>query len=301
MIENSAENNKLTTADNGLVYLHNLIYVPKSMRNEIISIHHDTPLHGHTGMEKTSEQIARNYYFPNIRKAVQEYVKNCEVSIRDKAARHQPYGKMQSPHAPVHPWEWVTIDFITQLPMSRGYDSITVITDRLTKYIHLVPAKGNMTATDMAQLFLKHVIVNHGMPQKITSDRDKLFTSKFWTTLTNLMGIDHRLITAYHSQTNGQTERTNQTIEQYLRHYINYEQDDWIKFLPMAQFAFNDAEHSTTKVTPFYANYGYHPALHKEPRPHESTSEQAEETVKKLKNLYTQLSKDIDFMNSPLQ
>ena len=81
MIENSAENNKLTTADNGLVYLHNLIYVPKSMRNEIISMHHDTPLHGHTGTEKTTEQIARNYYFPNIRKIVREYVKNCEVCI----------------------------------------------------------------------------------------------------------------------------------------------------------------------------------------------------------------------------
>ena len=297
MIENSAENDKLTTDDNGLAYLHNLIYVPKSMRNEIIRIHHDTPLHGHTGTEKTTEQIARNYYFPSLRKIVQEYVKNCEVCIQDKAARHQPYGKMQSPDAPTHPWEWVTIDFITQLPNSRGYASITVVTDRLTKYIHLVPSKGNMNAAEMAQIFLKHVITNHGMPQKITSDRDKLFTSKFWTTLTNLMGIEHRLTTAYHPQTNGQTERTNQTIEQYLRHYINYEQDDWVKFLPMAQFAYNNAEHSTLKVTPFYANYGYHPALHKEPRPHESTSEAANETVQKLKSLHSQLSKDIDFMS----
>ena len=86
-------------------------------------------------------------------------------------------------------------------------------------------------------------------------------STKFWTILTNLMGIDHRLTTAYHPQGNGQTERTNQTIEQYLRHYINYEQNDWVTFLPMAQFAFNNAAHTTTRETPFYANHGYHPSI----------------------------------------
>ena len=129
----------------------------------------------------------------------------------------------------------------------------------------MVPSKGTMTAADMAQIFLKHVITNHRMPQKITLDRDKLFTSKFWETLTKLMGIDHQLTIAYHPQANGQTEQTNQTIEQYLWHYISYEQNDWDKFLPMAQFTFNNVEHSTTKVTPFYANYRYHPLLYGQP------------------------------------
>ena len=98
---------------------------------------------------------------------------------------------MQSPDIPIYPWEWITVDFITQLPPAQNYNSITVIMDRLTKYIHLVLSKGTMTTADMAQIFLKHVITNHGMPQKITLDRDKLFISKFWETLTKLMGIDY--------------------------------------------------------------------------------------------------------------
>ena len=98
---------------------------------------------------------------------------------------------MQSLDALTYPWEWITVNFITQLPLAQSYDSITVITDRLIKYVYLVPSKGTITAADMAQIFLKHVITNHRMPQKITSDRDKLFMSKFWETLTKLMGIDH--------------------------------------------------------------------------------------------------------------
>ena len=98
---------------------------------------------------------------------------------------------MQLPNTPTYPWKWITVDFITQLSLVQNYDSITVITDRLTKYVYLVLSKGTITVADMAQIFLKHVITNHRMPQKITSDRDKLFTSKFWEMLTKLMGIDH--------------------------------------------------------------------------------------------------------------
>ena len=116
-----------------------------------------------------------------------------------------------------------------------------------------------MMAEEMAHQLLRKVIANHGMPETITSDRDKLFTSKFWTTLMKLMGIDHQLTTAYHPQGNGQTEQTNQTIEQYLWHYINYQQDDWVNYLPTAQFAFNNTKHTATQETPFFMNYRYHP------------------------------------------
>ena len=114
------------------------------------------------------------------------------------------------------------------------------------KYVNLTPVKGTMTAEEMAHQLLRKVITNHGMPETITSDQDKLFTSKFWTTLMKLMGIDHQLTTAYHPQGNSQTEQTNQTVEQYLWHYINYQQDDWVNYLPMAQFAFNNAKHTAT-------------------------------------------------------
>jgi transposase InsO family protein len=129
---------------------------------------------------------------------------------------------MQSPETPKKPWEWITIDFVGPLPESKGYDYLMTVTDRLTKFIHLIPTTTTMTASQLASLLMGHVIVNHGMPRYITSDRDKLFTSKFWQSLMDLMGIEQRLTTAYHPQANGQTERTNQTVEQYLQHYVNY-------------------------------------------------------------------------------
>jgi hypothetical protein len=222
MLENSAENENLTANEKGLVYLRNLIYIPNCMRIKIIKRHHDDPMHRHIGTEKTAELISRNYYFLNIRRKVQSYIQQCETCIRDKPARHQPYGKLQSPEAPKQPWEWVTINFIRPLPMSKGYNYLMVVTDRLMKYIHLIPATTKMTAPQLVPLFMGHIVMNHRMPKYITSDRDKLFTSKFWASLTDLMGIEQRLTTAYHPQANGQTERTNQTIKQYLRHYVNY-------------------------------------------------------------------------------
>jgi transposase InsO family protein len=297
MLENSADNENLTTDDRGLIYLRSLIYIPECMRTEIIAKHHDDPMHGHMGAEKTAEAISRNYYFPNMRRKVQGYIHQCETCIRDKPARHQPYGKLQSPEVPTKPWEWITIDFVGPLPKSKGYDYLMTVTDRLTKFIHLVPTTTNMTASQLAGLLMGHVIVSHGMPRYITSDRDKLFTSKFWKSLTDLMGIEQRLTTAYHPQANGQTERTNQTVEQYLRHYVNYQQDDWVVYLPMAQFAYNNAVHSTTGETPFFANYGYNPTLLGEPRNKEPTAEQAKEMVDTVHYMRTQLARDIEFMN----
>jgi hypothetical protein len=297
MLENSAENENLTTDDRGLVYLRNLVYIPDCMRNEVIKRHHDDPMHGHMGTEKTAELISRNYYFPNMRRKVQSYIQQCETCIRDKPARHQPYGKLQSPEVPKRPWEWVTVDFVGPLPMSKGSDYLMVVTDRLTKYIHLIPTNTKMTAPQLAPLFMGHIVMNHRMPKYITSDRDKLFTSKFWASLTDLMGIERRLTTAYHPQANGQTERTNQTVEQYLRHYVNYQQDDWVVYLPMAQFAYNNAIHSTTGETPFFANYGYNPVLTEGPRNKEPVSEEAEELIDTIDYLRTQLSRDIEFMN----
>jgi transposase InsO family protein len=288
---------KLTTDDKGLAYFHGLIYTPKAVREEIIEKHHDNPLSGHMGVEKTLEQVSRNYYFPNMRRKVEKYIKNCTICQQDKPSRHLPYGNLQSIQAPTKPWEWVTIDFIVKLPISSGFDSITVITDRLTKYIHLIPSKETMDAPELAHLFLTHIIANHGVPKYIISDRDKLFTSKFWKSLSDLMGIDHRLSTAYHPQTNGQTERTNQTIEQYLRHYVNYRQDNWAEFLPLAQFAFNNAIHLTIKETPFFANYGYHPTLMAQPFHKEQVANEADSMIKSIQNLHSQLSYDIDFLN----
>jgi transposase InsO family protein len=149
----------------------------------------------------------------------------------------------------------------------------------------------------MAFLLFRYIFANHGTPQKMTSDRDKLFTSKMWQSFTDLVGIEHRLSTAYHPRTNGQTERTNQTLEQYLRHYVNYQQDDWAGLLPLAQFAYNNAMHTTTKETPFFANYGYNPSIIGETIGRQTEAEASRLLATGLRQLHLQLARDIEFFN----
>jgi len=115
------------------------------------------------------------------------------------------------------------------------------------------------TAKDLAYAFTRIIIAQHGVPKTIITDRGTTMNSKFWKTFIADMGVQHKMSTAYHPQTDGQTERLNQTLEQYLRCYVNHEQNNWVSLLPMAQFAYNSSENSTTRMSPFYANYGYNP------------------------------------------
>ena len=125
------------------------------------------------------------------------------------------------------------------------------------KYGYFIPYLEASDAKALAYTFLRVIIANHGLLEEIISDRDKLFTSKFWRSLMALLGANHKLSTAFHPQTDGQTERLNQTLEQYLRSYVNHQQDNWVQILPIAQFAYNSAMIEATKVSPFFANYGY--------------------------------------------
>ena len=196
---------------------------------------------------------------------VTEFIRNCEECAKNKLSHHKPYGESQQIDLPEVAWDTITIDFVVKLPRSEDpvtkvkYDSILVVVDKLTKYAHLIPWRETGTASELANVLLKELVSQRGLPTKIISDQDKLFTSKFWNTWTRQLGIDTRMSTTYHPQTDGQTERTNQTMEQYLHHYINHRQDDWVELLPMAQFAYNDQQHSVTGMTLFFANYGRNP------------------------------------------
>jgi hypothetical protein len=174
---------------------------------------------------------------------------------------------------------------------------IMVVVDRLTKYSYMIPTTETIDAKAMASLLFRYIFANHGTPEKMTSDRDKLFTSKMWKSFADIVGIEHRLSTAYHPRTNGQTERTNQTLEQYLRHYVNYQQDDWAGLLPLAQFAYNNAMHATTKETPFFANYGYNPSIIGETIGKQAEAESSRLLASGLKQLHLQLARDIEFFN----
>jgi len=151
------------------------------------------------------------------------------------------------------------MDFITNLPTIRTKNSILVVVDRLTKMAHFTPCSKSITTEEITQLILDGIVRLHGLPEEIVSDRGPQFASKFWHRLFELLGVDIRLFSTFHLETDGQTERTNQTLEQYLHCTVNYQQDDWLDLLSQAEFAYNNTTHASTGISPFFANYGFHP------------------------------------------
>jgi len=194
-----------------------------------------------------------------MRETIKQYVKNCDICQRTKVVRHAPYGLMKPNEAPDRPWKSISIDFITDLLLSEGSDAVLIVIDRLTKMAHFVPSTKDMNARQFQETFMSERFRLHGQPRDIITDRGSIFTSDLWKETTKKLGIEKRLSMAFHPQTDGQMERTNSTLEQYLRAYVNYEQDDWKELLPMAEFAYNNGYQESTKHTPFFANYGTNP------------------------------------------
>ena len=153
------------------------------------------------------------------------------------------------------------MDFIEKLPPSSGFDTILVIVDRLTKQSIFIPTVNTINTQLLAKLFVLHVFSKHGVPSHVTSDRGTEFVSSFFWTLGKALDMKLHFTSGYHPEGDGQTERTNQTLEQYLWVYCNYQQDNWSKLLPLAEFAYNNTPNATTGVTLFFANKGYHPNI----------------------------------------
>lgn len=189
---------------------------------------------------------------------------------------------------------------IVKLPLSDGYDSIWVVVDRLTKMSHFIPCYESMSSEDLASLYLLHIFRLHGLPSTITSDRGSTFASAFTRRLHELLGISTRLTTAYHPQANGQTERTNQTLETYLRSFISYQQDDWVSLLPLAEFAFNNTTSDATQKSPFYANYGYNPRFNLVSSPGPSTVPAAEAYQERLHSIQEELRLELKHANDDM-
>ena len=153
------------------------------------------------------------------------------------------------------------MDFIEHLPPSSSYTSILVVVDRLSKQGVFIPMHDTVTSQDLARLFVTHVFSKHGVPSHVTSDRGSEFVSRFFRSLGEALDMRLHFTSRYHLEGDRQTERTNQTLEQYLRVYCNYQQDNWAELLPLAEFAFNNTPSVTTGVSPFFANKGYHPNI----------------------------------------
>ena len=245
----------------GLVLRNGLVYIPNDDELKLQVLHscHDSPVSGHLGQDKTLELASRNYFWPRMRQYINQYIKSCDTCARNKSPRHKPHGTLHPLPIPPSAWSSVSMDYIVELPLSGGFDAILVCVDRLTKMAHFCPTTTKVTAEDTAQLYLQYVFKHHGLPDDIVSDRGTQFTSRFTARLLHLCKIHSNKSTAFHPQSDGQTERVNQILEQYLRIFCDYQQSNWHELLPLAEFAYNNAKHASTQISPFFANYGRNP------------------------------------------
>ncbi|MCH85656.1 hypothetical protein A2U01_0006505, partial [Trifolium medium] len=222
---------------------------------------HTTPQGGHSGFYRTYRRIAANVYWVGMKNTVQEYVKACDICQRQKYLTSSPGGLLQPLPIPDRIWEDLSMDFITGLPKSKGYEAILVIVDRLSKYAHFVPLKHPYTAKTIAEVFVREVVRLHGIPLSIVSDRDPVFMSNFWQELFKLQGTKLKMSTSYHPETDGQTEVVNRCLETYLRCFITDQPKTWSHWISWAEYWFNTSYHAATGQTPYEIVYGRVPPV----------------------------------------
>ncbi|GJY03633.1 putative nucleotidyltransferase, ribonuclease H, partial [Tanacetum coccineum] len=227
------------------------------LRGLIMLESHKSKYSIHPGSDKMYHDLRKLYWWPNMKADIATYVSKCLTCAKVKAEHQKPSGLLQQPEIPVWKWERITMDFITKLPRtSSGYDSIWVIVDRLTKSAHFIPMNEKYKMERLTRLYLKEIVCRHGVPVSIISDRDPRFASRFWRSLQKSLGTNLDMSTAYHPETDGQSERTIQTLEDMLRACVIDFGSGWDKHLPLAEFSYNNSYHASIKAAPFEALYG---------------------------------------------
>ncbi|KAL0551700.1 hypothetical protein IC582_010789 [Cucumis melo] len=246
------------SSDGGLLFERRLCVPSDSaVKTELLSEAHSSPFSMHPGSTKMYQDLKRVYWWRNMKREVAEFVSKCLVCQQVKAPRQKPAGLLQPLSIPEWKWENVSMDFITGLPRTlRGFTVIWVVVDRLTKSAHFVPGKSTYTASKWAQLYMSEIVRLHGVPVSIVSDRDARFTSKFWKGLQTAMGTRLDFSTAFHPQTDGQTERLNQVLEDMLRACALEFPGSWDSHLHLMEFAYNNSYQATIGMAPFEALYG---------------------------------------------
>ena len=244
-----------------LLFRKHIWVLDNSLRRRVIELFHNTVSGGHNGVRKTIHHIKTRYLWKGLAKHVKDYIKNCDTCLRIKIQNQKPIGLLTPPKQAELPWKSITVDFITGLPTSDGFDAILVVVDRYTKYSLFIPCFKTCNARELAQLFLKNVFLMFGTPNEIISDRGVVFTSNFWKEFSKSLGVDLKFSSAYHPQTDGQTERTNQILEQYLRGYVDFNQDNWNSLLHFAQYNYNVTFQTSIRMTPSEALMGINPSF----------------------------------------
>ncbi|KAI0993099.1 hypothetical protein K3495_g15085, partial [Podosphaera aphanis] len=245
-------------ADGVLRGRENRIWVPEyePLRTAIMQRTHDSHLAGHPGRDTMISILLRRWFWPKMRESVRQFVRNCDVCGRTTVWREAKAGFLRSLPIPDRIGSELTIDFITDMPLSKGCTNIMVITDRLSKDIFIFGTE-SMKSEECARVFVDRYYRYHGFPRYLTSDRGSDWLSHFWKTFCELTGISQRLTTAYHPQSNA-SERANQEIYKYLRIFSCYAQDDWMDLLPMAQLSLNSRPNSAIGgISPFFLRHGY--------------------------------------------
>lgn len=229
------------------------------LRRDILLEAHDAAYSGHRGITSTLKKLQGLFWWPQIAEDVKEHINACDLCQRNKASNLKPGGLMGRMPIPERNWDQVGIDFVVKLPVTdRGNDTIMVFVDHLSKMVHFAACKFP-TAEEAAHLYLHNVVRLHGFPLRIVSDRDALFTSKFWQVLQKFSGTKLAMSTAYHPQTDGLTERNNRTMQDVLRNVVDPTQNDWDQWLAIVELAVNNTWKEAVRNTPFVLNYGQEP------------------------------------------
>ena len=238
-----------------------LIPEHNKLRTALFTEIHDTPLAGHPGFHKFMSYVQRHFVGTRLRMDVLEFTRSCPQCQIAKPRHTLPFGTIMPLQPPEEPWQDISMDLIVHLPQSQSYNAIFVVVDRFSKMAHFIPTQTQINAPDLAKLFLDNIVRIHGFPRSIVSDRDSRFLSNFWRELFSLTNTTLRFSTANHPQTDGQTERTNRTLEQYLRIHARHNPSSWSRYLVTAELAYNNVTHSATGMSPFYLVFQRHANL----------------------------------------
>jgi len=212
---------------------------------------------GHPGHWKTLELVSRNYWWPQMSRYIGQYVSTYDLCLRTKLIRQAPVGELHSLWIPDSQWDTLSVDFVVELPLSSGHDAVMTVVDLVSKWAHFIPTHMMVTAEGAAWLFLHQVWKLHGLLKHVVSDRGPQFVARFTKELYRLLGIKLASSTAWHPQTDGQMERVNQELDQYLQLFVNEWQDDWYDLLPIAEFQHNNYVYSATQQPPFLLDTGH--------------------------------------------
>jgi len=232
-----------------------------ALQNKVISALHDSVVGGHSGFPVTFAKVRQLFYWHGMRAAIRQYVQSCAVCAQAKPDRSSYPGLLQPLPVPKASWEVISMDFVEGLPLSGAVNAIMVVVDKFSKFAHFIALRHPLSAASVARAFLDNFYKLHGLPLAIISDRDWLFTSKFWQLLFKLVGTALRMSSAYHPQTDGQTERVNQCMETFLRCFVHSCPRQWSQWLCVAEFWYNTSSHSALGRSPFEVLYGFPPRL----------------------------------------